>query len=187
MAAAVRRFLVRWPEEICGREIAFVTRGYLHVGEHMTVGVERRRALDAQGQPYGETLDRLIVDAPPTPMRLEVSLAAAVEMFRAAKAKTFVTEHQPITVSMPWLLLVYHLHNEGLVIAEWHVEPGERMTELPDWCGADITDDPRFDDARLALQPYQLPEESTEASVLAVGHDATTPSQPKTSTPTKPE
>jgi hypothetical protein len=155
MATAVKRYLVRRPEVICGRGMAIVSRGYLLVGEHVTLGVERRRALDPEGQPFGDGMDRLIVKGS-TDSRLPLSPSAAAELFRAAGAKTFLTEYQPLTISMPWVLSVYHFDNEGLVIAESQLEPGVRLAETPEWCDEDITDNPRFSDEQLALRPYSL-------------------------------
>jgi hypothetical protein len=185
MATPARRYLVSRPEVICGPPIAIVRCGYVFLGDHVTVGVERRTALDQDGQPFGDGVDTLVIKGS-NPTRLDLSTGAAVEIFRAAQAKTVHTEYRPLTISMPWVLWVYHFANTGLVIAESQLDPGSRMAETPEWCDEDVTDDPRFRDEVLALRPYS-PGTSADARARAAGQDVTTPSQGKTSTPTKPE
>ncbi|MEV4538153.1 hypothetical protein AB0J82_30655 [Asanoa sp. NPDC049518] len=153
MVAAVPRYLVSRPEVICGLPFAIVRCGYLFIGDQVSVGVERRTALDQDGQPFGEGMESLVVVGSHA-TRIELSTEAAVQMFLTARAKTFRIEYRPLTISMPWVLWVYKFANTGLVIAESQLEPGGRMAETPEWCDDDVTDDPRFSDAQLALNPY---------------------------------
>ncbi|SNT40061.1 hypothetical protein SAMN05421812_105311 [Asanoa hainanensis] len=153
MYRAVSRYLVSRPEVICGPPIAVVRCAYLFVGDHVTVGVERRTALDSEAQPFGAEVATLTVTGP-NPTRLDLSTAAAAEMFTAAQAKTFRVEYRPLQISMPWVLWVYSFANTGLVIAESHLEPDGRIAKTPEWCDENVTGDPRFRDEQLALHPY---------------------------------
>lgn len=44
--------------------------------------------------------------------------------------------------------------NEGLVVAEVELDSAEQQIELPDWVGAEVTDDPRYFNANLVAHPY---------------------------------
>jgi CYTH domain-containing protein len=44
--------------------------------------------------------------------------------------------------------------NAGLVIAEVELESEGQVIELPDWAGDEVTGDPRYYNASLAVNPY---------------------------------
>ncbi len=44
--------------------------------------------------------------------------------------------------------------NAGLVIAEIELETVDQVFEHPDWVGAEVTDDARYFNSRLSLNPY---------------------------------
>lgn len=53
-----------------------------------------------------------------------------------------------------WVIDVFHSRNSGLVIAELELNrPGEDFA-VPDWAGADITNDDRYYNEYLASHPY---------------------------------
>jgi adenylate cyclase len=44
--------------------------------------------------------------------------------------------------------------NAGLVVAEVELESAGQAIVLPDWAGAEVTDDPRYYNVALASHPY---------------------------------
>jgi CYTH domain-containing protein len=44
--------------------------------------------------------------------------------------------------------------NAGLILAEVELESEDREITLPDWAGADVSDDPRYYNVNLARMPY---------------------------------
>jgi adenylate cyclase len=44
--------------------------------------------------------------------------------------------------------------NQGLIVAEIELPHAEHPVELPDWIGAEVSDDPRYFNANLAKQPF---------------------------------
>ncbi|HET7168961.1 MAG TPA: CYTH domain-containing protein [Candidatus Limnocylindrales bacterium] len=46
--------------------------------------------------------------------------------------------------------------NEGLLIAEVELASEEAAFPRPDWLGQEVTDDPRYLNARLSVEPYGL-------------------------------
>jgi len=44
--------------------------------------------------------------------------------------------------------------NAGLVVAEVELDSADQAIELPDWAGAEVTDDARYYNVALASHPY---------------------------------
>jgi adenylate cyclase len=53
-----------------------------------------------------------------------------------------------------WEVDVFDGDNSGLVIAEIELDRADRVIELPNWIGEEVTDDRRFYNADLAKNPY---------------------------------
>ncbi len=53
-----------------------------------------------------------------------------------------------------WEIDVFHGDNEGLVVAELEVADEAVAFDLPPWVEAEISADPRYFNARLAVLPY---------------------------------
>lgn len=49
---------------------------------------------------------------------------------------------------------VFHGANEGLVVAEVELAAPDEAFERPSWLGAEVTDDTRYYNARLAREPW---------------------------------
>ena len=44
--------------------------------------------------------------------------------------------------------------NAGLVVAEVELDSADQVIDLPDWVGAEVTDDARYYNVALASHPY---------------------------------
>ncbi|MDR1524734.1 MAG: CYTH domain-containing protein [Tannerella sp.] len=53
-----------------------------------------------------------------------------------------------------WEVDVFHGENEGLVVAEIELESEDEVFELPSWIGKEVSGDPRYYNAMLAVHPY---------------------------------
>lgn len=53
-----------------------------------------------------------------------------------------------------WVIDVFGGANRGLIVAETEFERPDEHVEVPSWCGAEVTDDPRFYNEYLADHPY---------------------------------
>lgn len=53
-----------------------------------------------------------------------------------------------------WEIDVFHGENEGLVIAEVELPSADAKVELPDWVGAEVSNDPRYFNSNLLQNPY---------------------------------
>jgi adenylate cyclase len=53
-----------------------------------------------------------------------------------------------------WEVDEFHGENEGLIVAEIELGSLDEPFKLPDWAGADVSDDPRYYNVSLAQNPY---------------------------------
>lgn len=74
----------------------------------------------------------------------ETSLLGKVEKYR------YRIEHQGFL----WEVDEFIGSNQGLVIAEIELTSEDQMFNKPSWIGEEVTQDPRYLNARLALKPY---------------------------------
>jgi CYTH domain-containing protein len=61
-----------------------------------------------------------------------------------------LVEHDGVT----WEIDEFHGTNEGLIVAEVELESEDQEFSLPEWIGAEVTDDPRYFNANLIAHPY---------------------------------
>jgi adenylate cyclase len=54
-----------------------------------------------------------------------------------------------------WEVDVFHGDNEGLVVAELEVASESERFERPPWLGCEVSDDPRYFNSNLSLNPYK--------------------------------
>ena len=54
-----------------------------------------------------------------------------------------------------WEVDVFEGENAGLVVAEIELGSADEAFERPDWLGVEMSEDPRYLNARLAVAPYQ--------------------------------
>lgn len=54
-----------------------------------------------------------------------------------------------------WEVDVFLGKNSGLIIAEIELESEDEEIKIPDWCGQEVSTDPRYINAKLIEQPYQ--------------------------------
>jgi len=54
-----------------------------------------------------------------------------------------------------WEIDVFSGDNEGLVVAEVELKSAEEPFTLPDWAGAEVSDDPRYYNVCLVDHPYK--------------------------------
>ena len=52
-----------------------------------------------------------------------------------------------------WEVDVFHGAHQGLIMAEIELASTDQTVDLPDWLGEEVTDDPRYYNAALALEP----------------------------------
>ena len=53
-----------------------------------------------------------------------------------------------------WEVDEFHGKNQGLVLAEIELQPGQEVNDKPEWVGEEVTKDPRYFNSSLAQNPY---------------------------------
>lgn len=65
------------------------------------------------------------------------------------KCRYLVSQHK-----LQWEIDVFHGENEGLIIAEVELNSEQDQVTLPEWIDCEVTNDPRYSNYALALEPY---------------------------------
>jgi adenylate cyclase len=85
----------------------------------------------------------------------EIPLADANALFELREGGIV----EKLRYELPWQGLVWEIdvfqgENEGLVIAEIELPHEDALFEKPSWLGQEITSDPRYSNAGLAMTPF---------------------------------
>lgn len=146
-----RKFLVRadsWREEV--DRVTHMVQGYLPTSQGVTVRVRiagERAFLTIKGATSGIS-------------RAEFEYAIPVvdaEQILSTLAGPGVIDKQRHVVTHAgrrWEVDVFAGDNEGLVLAEVELESADDVVDLPDWAGAEVSDDPRYFNVALSSRPY---------------------------------
>lgn len=65
------------------------------------------------------------------------------------------TRHLVAHSGKTWEVDEFHGRNAGLIIAEIELESEDEEVPMPDWIDREVTDDPRYFNARLAEVPFE--------------------------------
>ncbi|MBD2124701.1 CYTH domain-containing protein [Trichocoleus sp. FACHB-262] len=64
------------------------------------------------------------------------------------------TRHRVAWDNLVWEVDEFAGENQGLMVAEVELSDTNQAITLPDWAGAEVSDDPRYFNASLAKHPY---------------------------------
>lgn len=142
-----RKFLVRsdgWKRAATGSKA--LRQGYLSSNAKATVRV--RTSDDTQAV---VTIKGAVRGLSRAEFEYEVPIADAREMLAMAEPHV-VTKRRHIVPfgGLTWEVDVFEGRHAGLVIAEVELESEDQSVELPDWVGAEVTDDDRYYNASLS-------------------------------------
>lgn len=86
----------------------------------------------------------------------EIPLGDAEELFKTLclPEKIEKTRYKIPFGSHVWEVDVFHGANEGLVMAEVELTSEDDQPEIPEWIGAEVTNDSRYYNALLARNPF---------------------------------
>jgi adenylate cyclase len=158
-----RRFLVPDGDWLDGHNFDMIYQVYLFVRAGWCVRIRRTTYRPSEGPPYRVGPLECHVKGPRrNQQRREVPLnlpeGVGLELFRRAEWKVVKSRYQVVDAGTTWDVDRFWLANEPLIIAECEMQdPNElRSQPPPDWCGDEVTDDPRYNNEELALNPYSL-------------------------------
>jgi adenylate cyclase len=145
-----RKFLVTgagWEDAIVDQTP--MRQGYFETGPQTTVRVRitgERAVLTIKGPTVGISRAEYEYEIP------RGDAAEMLDIFcagRQVEKVRFDVEH----AGHLWEVDVFEGANEGLVLAEVELERADEDVELPDWVGEDVSQDSRYRNACLAVQP----------------------------------
>ena len=146
-----RKFLVDGDEwRALGRGESF-RQGYLSTVKERTVRIR------AAGDRAWITVKGLTVGASRSEFEYPIPLSDAEQMLELCEQPIIEkTRHVVDTGGLRWEIDEFGGVNRGLVVAEVELDDPEQPIELPDWIGAEVTDDPRYYNANLIAHPYSV-------------------------------
>ncbi len=145
-----RKFLVRgdaW--RAAARERLEIRQGYLCLDPERTVRVRLTGGagfLTIKGLTRGRTREEFEYPIPATDAEtlLPLCLPPLLEKTR------HLVEHK----GKVWEIDEFHGRNDGLIVAEIELDSEDEEVPMPDWIEREVTDDPRYFNARLAEVPF---------------------------------
>lgn len=145
-----RKFLLRSRVILEGLVGMRMAQGYLISREDSSVRVRYTESETAVLSLKGPTMSgtRVTYESP-IPFDLAELLVNLCEPAVITKVRFFLPyRHGECLVD------VFEGANQGLALAEFWTEQPEYRTEVPPWCGREVTDDRRYYNEHLALNPY---------------------------------
>lgn len=145
-----RKFLVTGQQWREGRSGEAYRQGYLSRQAGRTVRVRTaggQAFLTIKGPPEGIVRDEYEY---PIPME------DAVELFRLCEGPLIEKTRFLVPYgSFTWEIDEFHGENSGLIVAEIELPSATTPFALPPWVGAEVSDDPRYSNARLSVNPFR--------------------------------
>ena len=151
-----RRFLVVDQSILEGQPGDLIVQAYLFSQDGYVVRV--RRSHRGGKKPHEKDFAMLALKGPRysyarEEYEMEIPPTLAAQLIRRASCKLSKTRYPHTEPDGLWDVDVFHGDNEGLIIAEIEMRDPSRI-RVPDWCGAEITGDPRYNNENLASHPY---------------------------------
>jgi adenylate cyclase len=153
-----RRFLVADRSIVNGHGGNLIVQAYLFAAEGYAVRVRRTHWPNDDGSfhegPAIFALKGPRKNAARSEYETEITIEDATELIKLAPYKLSKTRYQLIDSKHVWDVDVFHGDNEGLVISECETDNVARIL-VPSWCGAEVTDDARYNNENLAMHPFR--------------------------------
>jgi len=148
---------------LAGHTFDMIVQRYLFVRGGWCVRIRRTSFRPAEGPPYTVSPLECHVKGPRSDQgRREVPIdlpqGIAIELFRRADLTVVKSRYQVVDEGTTWDVDLFHVANEGLIIAECEMLNPNALREqnIPSWCGDEVTDDPRYNNDELAVTPYMV-------------------------------
>lgn len=147
-----RKFLVKnasWRDAVIDREA--IQQGYLAQSGLATVRVRvkgERGFITIKGPTNGVTRSEFEYEVPVADARSMIETLSLLPVIDKVRHLVPVGEHV-------WEVDVFAGENAGLVLAEIELASEDEPFVLPDWAGAEVSDDPRYYNSSLARHPFR--------------------------------
>jgi adenylate cyclase len=126
-----------------------ICQGYLNRDEERTVRVR------IAGEKAFITIKGISSGATRAEFEYAIPVEDAAELLKMCDGPLIEKmRHIVIFAGITWEVDEFFGENAGLVVAEVELETEEQTFEMPEWLGAEVTEDVRYYNANLAVQPY---------------------------------
>lgn len=146
-----RKFLVADPSIIDGVAGVVYRQGYLSTVPERTVRVRvagDHGHITVKGRAIGQTRPEFEYEIPLDDADEMLSLLCERPVIEKRRYRIAYSGHT-------WEVDVFGGENLGLVVAEVELDREDEAVDLPDWVGAEVTDDPRYLNANLVARPFR--------------------------------
>ena len=155
-----RKWLVNDPQIVDKHHPTMISQAYLMIKEGWSVRVRRTLLVGSSREesPSHNTLcvkgPRVGFSRPQYHWGIDDS-RVAIQLYRTADWKIVKARHQIIENGHTWDVDVFYHDNEGLIIAECEVDDPYVEVLCPKWCGVEVSEDIRYCNEQLAMNPYK--------------------------------
>ena len=143
-----RKFLVT-NDDWKSAPATYFCQGYLNRDKDRTVRIRiagEKGILTVKGKTVGASRKEF---------EYEVPLEDAKQMLDLCEKPLIEKNRRVIQFeSMDWEVDEFLGENKGLVVAEIELESESQQFKKPDWIGEEVTEDPRYFNSRLSVNPY---------------------------------
>jgi len=146
-----RKYLVdpeRWLEHRNPTESSFMQQGYLSADPRCTVRIrmtEKNAKITIKGETRGISREEFEYSIP---------FSDAVDIIKLSVTPLIIKRRYRIKYEdFWWDVDEFFGDNEGLVLAEVELDQEGDMPAVPPWAGAEVSEDPRYMNLALALNP----------------------------------
>lgn len=151
-----RKFLTKdgWREEV--ESSRRLLQGYLAIGE-VTVRVRedgKSGWITVKGPTSGISRDEFEYEVPVADARAMLAMCGASVVEK--------TRHQIPKRDGVWEVDEFAGRNAGLVVAEIELDETDADFDRPAWLGREVTFEPRYTNASLAIRPFELWKQAQE-------------------------
>jgi CYTH domain-containing protein len=142
---------------VVGDEWRRHTRGEVLRQGYLSTVKERTVRIRTAGEHAWLTIKGLTVDATRSEFEYPIPLSDAEEMLELCEQPIIEkTRHVVDAGGLRWEIDEFDGANRGLIVAEVELEESDQAIDLPNWIGAEVTDDPRYYNANLIAHPYSV-------------------------------
>lgn len=130
--------------------------GILYLQGYLSVDIERTVRLRIAGEQGILTIKGIRKGISRMEFEYKIPVEDARMMLEKLCLPPFIEKHR-YTIpfkDMIWEVDEFHRENEGLVVAEIELDYEDQGFEKPDWVGREVTDDPKYLNSNLVINPY---------------------------------
>ena len=152
-----RKYLVTNDEWRVSSRRADLRQGYILRQPGRSVRVRTQFQEDGEGQAF-LTLKGSRQGITRPEFEYEISISDAIYMLNQMCEKPLIekTRHFVDYAGLTWEVDEFRGENAGLIVAEVELKHADQPIELPPWIGKEVTNDNRYYNSQLVLNPYNL-------------------------------